>query len=129
MIAEPAWKTYLKIGVAVMPTLAFGLFFMVIVFPKAEAILRKANLLESSPTAAFRLIVTLSYMVFNNLNLILLAIAGALTVLEIWADPWDRLRRPVCVVVAVLFNAFVLLGMTATTVTALLGISVLQRTQ
>jgi hypothetical protein len=129
MNVEQAWKTYLKIGIAMIPTLLFGIFFMVVNFPRAEAILRKAGLLESSPTAAFRLIVSLSYMVFSNLNLILYAMIGVLVVLEIWFKPWNRLRKPVCVVVAVLFNAFVLLGMTATTVTGFLAISTLQRTQ
>jgi hypothetical protein len=132
MNVEPAWKTYLKIGIAMTPTLIFGLFFMVVNFPKAEAILRKAGLLGDSPshsTALFRLIISLSYLVFSNLNLILLALACALTALEIWVPSWARMRRPICVVGAVLFNAFVLLGMTATTVTAFLAIGMLQRAQ
>ena len=126
---EPAWKTYLKIGLALTPTLALGLFYMIVNFPKAEMILKRAGFLSKDPgssTVAFRFIVNLSYFVFSNLNILLLAAIGTLAALEWRVESWPRLRKPVCIVAAVLFNAFVLIGMTATSVTAFLALSTLQ---
>jgi hypothetical protein len=132
MNAEPAWKTYLKISIAMIPTFIFALFFVMIIFPRVESILEKAGLLGENPaptTALFRFIVNWSHFAFDNFYFILLVIGGALTMAEIWFNPWDRMRKPACVVLAVLFNAFVLIAMTASIVTALVAVSLLQRAQ
>jgi hypothetical protein len=132
MNAEPAWKTYLKIGIAMIPTLFFGLSYVAINFPRIEAILRKAGLLGDNPapsTAIFRFVVNTTYAAFDNFYVIVFAIVGVLTIAEIWFKPWARMRKPACVVLAVLFNAFVLIAMTFSAFSALVAISIIQRAQ
>jgi hypothetical protein len=132
MIVEPAWKTYVKVAIGLIPTFFFWLFSLFINFPKIQSLWAKAGFGvdgQQAPTAALRVFIDLSRLVFLNFYFLLGPFVLGLVILELWVKPWDRLRRPVCTVAAVLLNTLLLLGLTVTIVAALVAGDKLARGQ
>src|SRR5436190_3673093 len=105
MNVEPAWKTYLMVVVALIPTLFFWLFSLMVNFPKIESVWRKAGLSvdgKQAPTAILGFIMGLSRFAFSNFYFIIYGVLAILIVLELWVTSWPRIRRPACVITAVL---------------------------
>jgi hypothetical protein len=132
MNVEPAWKTYLKVALGLVPTAFFWLFALMVIFPKVQSVWAKAGFGadgNQAPNAALRVFIDGSRLVFFNFYFLLGPFVLLLIILELWVKPWDRLRRPVLTFSAVLLNALLLLGLTVTIVAALVAADKLARGQ
>lgn len=114
---EPAWRTYLKAGLFVMPALCVWGFSAVFLFPKLQQIWRDAGF--DSLTA--RRVLEASSLLGEHGLLISTALVLLLGLLEWRSRGWPRHRRLVVSIGVFLLNAAILALITAMLTTALLA--------
>ncbi|HYF34552.1 MAG TPA: hypothetical protein VD994_04620 [Prosthecobacter sp.] len=121
--SDQAWKTYLGAATVVLPALFFWVFATIILLPRISQVWKDAGLEGSRP----QWLMDLSWAFVLHFNVIVLALAAVLLLLELRYRKWPQYRRMVIGAATFLVNTAVLLGLTVICVSALLAVPHLAR--
>jgi hypothetical protein len=112
-----AFRTYLRAGATLIPTVLIWLFAGTVLVPKLEQLWRDTGLTGSRA----QWLMDVSDVFHNNFYFIVTGLLAVLLLVEFRWAAWPRYRRGAVTAVVVLFHTAVLVGITTIATAALLA--------
>lgn len=121
-------KDYLKFLAWVLPLVLLTIFAHSFLVPKIDWMIEKAGIRQPAVADRSRVVsyayhhwVVLSGQIKIHLGVIFPVVGIMFTLLEIYSEVWRRFRSPILQILAYLYNAFLLFGITLLAVIASLA--------